>query len=105
MYFLAVILGISSRKLEYFIRPLKFRGGKAYNPLVSSKNIPSSLIRCRTAGSYHSSSMIGAHALITCTGSSGSSHQPSISPECSLFGLFERLTKDIEKVFFQFLDV
>lgn len=107
IYFLAVILWISSKKLRYCIRPLtlRFRGRMAYNPLVSSKNTPSSLSRCRTAGSCQSSSMIGAHAFITCTGSSGSSHQPSTSPECSLFGLFERLTKDIEKVFFQFLDV
>src|ERR1700760_2608566 len=75
----------------------------AYNPLLCSKNIPSSLSLCRTAGSCHSSSMAEVQALRICTGSSGSSHQPSISPECSLFGLFVRLTR--EKAFFQFLDL
>ena len=45
-------------------------------------------------------SIARAHLFKMCTGSLGSSHHPSSSPECELFGLFVRPPR--VGVFFQF---
>ena len=76
---------------------------RTYNPLLSSSRILFSCKRSLTLGSRHSSIIAGAHALRTWTGSSGSSHHPSISPEWALFGLLE--LPPSANVFFQFVEV
>lgn len=72
-------------------------------PLLSSNRNLFSRSWCLTRGSFHSSIITGAHAWSTCTGSLGSSHHPSISPECALFGLFDVPPR--VKLFFQLTDV
>lgn len=61
---------------------------QTHNPLLSSNRILLSANRANTLPSLHISTIPGAHRFTTCTGSFGSSHHPSISPECALFGLW-----------------
>lgn len=75
----------------------------SHNPLLSSNRKRFSLSRALTCLSRHNSDIVGPQALRTWTGSSGSSHQPSISPEWGLLGLLDLLPS--ANSFFQLVEV